>query len=701
MTQMNRRQALKVATAGLAGAATIPDALAANLPTTAARGSDEAHRSTAKPYSFQELPVGSVRPLGWIRAELQKQAAGITGNLTSLYAPFTGTAWAADETSNKSPWVPWEVRAYWCDGAIRCGILLDDADLVAKATELLQFTFSHPQSDGYLGPAFLKAPGNYHRWPHAVFFRAAMAWYDSTKDRAIIEKMSRHFLGSDYLFNGFREQANIEAMLWLYKRNRNPRLLELAERTWRLSQERSNKLPREWDFTEAAMLSHGPVRKMHGVSYAEISKLPALLYLATGTQRYLNLSVSAHRKIRDFHMLVDGAPSSSEYLSTTTARDAHETCDVIDYCWDWGYLLEATADGEYGDRIERATFNALPGSIRKDWKALQYYSSPNQFLCTAHSDHLALMKGTPLATIEHYRYMQRMWCPPSPGYLVVCCPATLNRAWPNYVTRMWMSDPATDGIAATRYGPSKVEARVGKHKTSIKIVETTDYPYSEEIRFVIDSSEPVLFPLHLRIPAWTANVKININGQPQALPQVHNGFISLKRMWRPGDAVTLALPMSVTTSSWPEDGVAIERGPLVYAYPIPQQWSKVADERSSEAFPAWDLKPTADWNYSLLADDLDKAPVTITPGEHIDPWCNAASTIRVHARKVTGWELSNTSVNGEAAVLTPPLPDPALLMSEVAGPPHPLDLVPYGNTELRLAVFPRLKVDLGPMPGDR
>jgi hypothetical protein len=597
--------------------------------------------------------------------------------------------------------VPWEVRAYWCDGAIRCGILLDDADLVAKATELLQFTFSHPQSDGYLGPAFLKTPGAYHRWPHAVFFRAAMAWYDSTQDKAVIEKMSRHYLGSEYLFTGFREQTNIEPMLWLYKKTGNARLLELAERTWKLSQERSSKIPREWDLTEVAMLSEGPVRKMHGVSYAEISKLPALLYLATGTQRYLDLSVSAHRKIRDFHMLVDGAPSSSEYLSTTTARDAHETCDVIDYCWDWGYLLEATCDGEYGDRIERATFNALPGSIRKDWKALQYYSSPNQFLCTSHSDHLALMKGTPLTTIEHYRYMQRMSFRPSPGYIVVCCPANLNRALPNYVTRMWMSDPATDGIVATLYGPSRVEARVGPHKTQIRITETTDYPYSEEIRFVIDLSEPVLFPLHLRIPAWAGDVKVQINGQIQELPQVRNGFISLKRMWRSGDAVTLTLPMPVTTSNWPEDGVAIERGPLVYAYPIPQKWSKVPDERSSEVFPAWDLTPTAAWNYSLLADDLTKAKVTVTPGEYKDPWSSAASTIRVHSRKVTGWELSNTKVNGEEVVLTPPLPDPALLMNELAGPPYPLDLIPYGNTELRLAVFPRLKVELGPMPGDQ
>jgi hypothetical protein len=158
--------------------------------------------------------------------------------------------------------------------------------------------------------------------------------------------------------------------------------------------------------------------------------------------------------------------------------------------------------------------------------------------------------------------------------------------------------------------------------------------------------------------------------------------------------------MPVSTSEWPEDGVAVERGPLVYAYPIPQEWTRVSDERSSESFPAWDLKPTADWNYSLLADDLTKAAVTRTSEEHPDPWTHPASTIHVHARKVAGWELLRTSVNGEAVTLTPPLPDPALLMSEVISSSHLLELIPYGNTELRLAIFPRLKIEVDPMPGD-
>ena len=46
-----------------------------------------------------------------------------------------------------------------------------------------------------------------------------------------------------------------------------------------------------------------------------------------------------------------------------------------------GYgAMRLTGDGIWGDRIERACFNAALGAIRKDWKGLQYMSSPNQVI---------------------------------------------------------------------------------------------------------------------------------------------------------------------------------------------------------------------------------------------------------------------------------------------------------------------------------
>jgi hypothetical protein len=671
--------------------------LPAHSKTVSAEQVSEA-KDSAKEQPFQFLPISAVRPRGWLQSELLKQSKGLTSHLTKLYEPFTGSAWAADETSAKSSWVPWEVRAYWCDGALRCGILLQDEALIAQASQLLDFTFDHPQSDGYLGPSFLKPTGEYHRWPHTVFFRAAAAWYDWSQQAHIVEGLSRHYLGSSYKFSGSREHTNIEAILWTYRLTGDPKLLSLSEDIWARSQKDFLAQPINVDLTEHAMVSPGRVKRMHGVTYAEHSKLPALLYMAAGNPHYRDVSIAAFRKIAEHHVLADGGVSSTERLSTTTGRDAHETCDIVDYSWSWGYMLSATRNGEYGDHIEKATFNALPGAIRKDWKALQYYSSPNQFLCTATSNHLAVTKGTDLKTLREHHYLQRMSYRPSPGYAVVCCPANLNRGLPNYVARMWMSEARSGGLVAALFGPCRVEAGVGSHRLPITITEETNYPYSDEIVFHMQMSETVIFPFYLRIPSWCNRPAVFLNEKELAMPPTENGFIVIRRAWSSGDKVLLRLPAEITTAEWPEDGLTIERGPLLFAYPISQQWKKISDERSSPTFPAWDLTPDADWNYTLLPEGEASAPV-YTNNSVVDPWNEPSATIRVSVRQVENWKLTETMVDGENVTFTPRLPDPATLDSDVTGPIKEIELILYGNTELRLSVFPHMKVITERMPG--
>jgi hypothetical protein len=686
MTAINRRELLQLTAA-------LPLVVPGTV-SNAAESDQATHAKTPESAgTFDELPVGAVRPEGWLLTQLQKQADGVTSHLQRLYAPFTSNAWLADEPDPKGSWWPWEVRGYWCDGTLRCGLLLGNQTLIEEASSLVRYTFSHPQADGYLGPSSLRAAGDANRWPHAVFFRAAMAWHDATRDASIVEALRRHYLESKFNYIADRATTNVEAMLWTYERTGDERLLRLAQDSWARSQKFLAMNDGSFGLTEQSWLSPGPCREVHGVTYAELTKIPTLLYRATHEEHYLQVAVAAQRKIFEHHLLLGGVPSTSEVLSTTTARDAHEVCNAIDYPWTWGYLLGATGDGMYGDRIERATFNGLPGSIKKDFKALQYYSSPNQFICTGHSDHVSSMKGTPLSTITEWRYLQRMSYRPSPGYSVVCCPGNLSRALPNYISRMWMADRSGKGLAATLYGPSRVKHRVGAQQTEAEIHADTAYPYADSIVFRIKTPRDVEFPLHLRIPAWCKTPKLSVNDRETALPQIREGFMTVRRTWRSGDTLRLQLPMTITTSQWPEDGVAIERGPLVYAYPIAQQWTQVEDERSSPEFPAWDLAPVGAWNFTLLRPSEDNK---LTFSEHppsSDPWSTAPSSITVAARQVRDWSLLQTQVNDVTTAMTPRLPDSASLASSAVGPTRTLGLVPYANTELRLAVFPRLKID--------
>ena len=114
----------------------------------------------------------------------------------------------------------------------------------------------------------------------------------------------------------------------------------------------------------------------HGVSYAEISKLPAILYLYTGNEDYRKFVVAAQRRVFDHHMLIDGIPSSSEGYAGTTALDEHETCDITDHAWAWTYIMQATGDGVWGDHIERACFNAHPGVTKNRLEGHSIFRQP-------------------------------------------------------------------------------------------------------------------------------------------------------------------------------------------------------------------------------------------------------------------------------------------------------------------------------------
>ena len=188
-----------------------------------------------------------------------------------------------------------------------------------------------------------------------------MAHYLATNDRRILTALKRHYLSDSCDHSLGRDVCNVEIMLWLYEKTQDKRLLTRAldafEKYNRATAHAGNaqpgQLPGGIDTTIAGMLSAKPGQS-HGVTYNEIAKLAAIIYIYTGKKKYLAATVNAYRKIDKFHMLIDGVCSSSEQLRGHTALDSHETCDIADYTWSLGYLLMATGQAQYADKIERA-----------------------------------------------------------------------------------------------------------------------------------------------------------------------------------------------------------------------------------------------------------------------------------------------------------------------------------------------------------
>lgn len=726
---VSRRGFILNAIAGSTSLLTLPNALAdsaaashGDQPNSAAHSQSDSstNGSDAAPHSqfatFSELPIRSIQPQGWLKAFLESQRDGITGHLDKTGGfPFDTDGWAAPEISDIShnPYT-YEQTGYWIDGMMRCAHLLRDDKLVEKATRHTNYVIDHPDKDGYLGPLVLKTK---LRWPHVVFFRALFAQSSATGDRRVQAAIKRHFLSSPYPYALGREACSIEAILWAYERDKDPALLNLAQKVYRTF---------ETSFTlngvSPAAYCDGKPSDAHGVSYNEMAKLGALMYMQTGQEDYLNVSVQAYRKLDAFHMLVDGVNVSSEELRELTPLESHETCDIADYTWTVGYLLMATGDTDYADKLERACFNAAPGAVTEDFTALQYFSCPNQVIAAHNTNHNVYFRGD--RTMAY-----------ATAHIAACCSGNVNRIVPNFASRLWMKDKE-NGLVAALYAPSQVMYRVGKQRQEVVITERTRYPFSDRIVFTMSMKANCVFPFTVRIPGWCKDASMHVNNLPLDQELKAGSYVKINREFRDGDEVVVSLPEEVKTSNWPLDGIALERGPLVYSLKIDEEWEPTDKLIESAVrllgvynigwrYPGLlgrNVYPKSAWNYALDIDPENAgAAIRVAENDWSEdaPWSAKAPPIEllVPAHRVIGWDLERPSEiiveggisdpgivqeeydtiyddpsrlrKGEFA-FTPQLPSKSDSRMRLSEETEMVTLVPYGCAKLRVTIFPRV-----------
>jgi uncharacterized protein len=667
------------------------------------------------PYAiFSSLPLREIRPAGWVHEFLQRQATGLTGNVAVSGYPYGYKFWGTRDDHTKgsyAAWWPYEQTAYWIDGALKCGYLVEDTQVYRQALDEVEFAVQNAAPDGFIGPDSLREKD---RWPHAVFFRAVLAQYEITGDPRYLDALVRHYRSTPHPMGWDRDVTGVEILLYLYQETGQPDLLTMAEDLYA-------RFNRQWPEHDCALgtLVSDKKQTEHGVTFNEEAKLAAMLYCATGKPEYRDAVVHGYARLEHNAQLADGLHSCSEHIQGKTSRDMHETCDLTDHTWALAYLLQATGEAHYADLIERVIFNALPGSITKDFHALQYFSCPNQVVSTSTSNHNVFMRGL-------------NWMSYRPDHEVQCCPGNLHRAMPNFVSKMWMRS-ADGGIVAALYGPGELRSTAGASQTPVTVTAHTCYPYQQSVEFLVQPEQPVDFSFVLRIPAWCQGASVSINGQLIAANLQPGSFFPTHRTWQAGDVLRLELPFELALQHWPQGGVSLTYGPLSLALPVPTQ-SEIETHNSTTQqrmdtlsdqyqprpavvkadFPAWNLSPNGPWNYALCVDEESLKGLQVDWNEDCaDPLdaANPALRVRVKARRVNGWRIVHTrrarqfghwtegdrfcrgyrTIRGDFR-FTPPLPDPKNLETRLRPEIDEITLIPYGATLLRITVFPQAPV---------
>ena len=618
---------------------------------------------------WEEPGLRDIRPEGWLRDKLETQREGLTGHPEALSYPYNTCLWAGEIPrmgEHGRDWWRYELTAYYTDGLLRLGYLLDDKSLIDKGESGIRYTLAHPWESGRLGSRKVE-----YTWPFTVFFRAVKAAYDIDPDPATLEALHRHYLSIPLTqLIRRRDILSIEGMLWTARRTGDAVLVARADSAFRMRKTLLGdiKTSRD-DWVTPEFLQGKDPYKMHGVTMSEILKLPILLYAATGDSWYRQLAVYSLDRLFAEDGLPDGLFTSAEWLQGRDIRHSHETCNTVDMSWTLGYYLEILQEVRFADRMEKIVFNAGLGSVTGDFKALQYYSSVNQFLATGTSNH---NKDNYCSTWMAYR----------PTHQTECCAGNIHRLLPNYAARMWLRGEG-EAVAAL-YGPSRF-----RYSDDLTFVEETAYPYGEEIVLRVEAAKgkhPL--KLRLRIPEWCAGASLTVNGKDARIALPAGTFVSLSRKWRDGDKVVLRLPMSVVRQTAYGGGVWFERGPLVYSYAIPARYQKDTTRYANmngkypaddEAFPCWDIRPSGPWNFAVPAD----AQAVVLHDAHSGlGGPDQAVRLRIPVRLIS-WDYDK---GPKGDLLTPDLP----VRPSPTGPEQYLDLVPYGTTTLRLTVFPVL-----------
>lgn len=629
-----------------------------------------------------KLPVGEVQPRGWLREYLNRERTGLCGQLgtVSAWLDKQGNQWLSDAGDHG-----WEEVPYWLRGYCSLAYILDDEDMKREAQVWFEGVLTHLKADGFLGPRN-SSGGRPEVWAQMIMLWALQTYYEHSGDERVLKAMANYFKWEmsvddsqfleDYWENK-RGGDNEWSVVWLYNRTGDESLLPLIEKLHR---------------NTANWMLKDNLPDWHGVNVAQGFREPATYYIYNGDETALQQAYANHREMRERYGQVPGGMYGADEnarLGYSDPRQGAETCAIVEQMASDEIMMQITGDPFWADHCENVAFNTLPAALMPDMRSLRYITSPNM----AVSD--GRLHGPSID--NNLRGMLSM----SP-FSSRCCQHNHGMGWPYFAEHLVMA--TTDGGLATMlYAANETTARVADGR-EVKLSVSTNYPFEEQIRIVVQTTSDVRFPLYLRIPAWADGASVTINGKDVNTIVESGKFVRIERQWQQGDEVVLTLPMNLSTRVWQKNkaSVTVDYGPLTLSLLIDERYQQrdsrdhdiVQDDSHWQAgvdaslWPAYEIFANSDWNYALDVDE-QMMPVNITlerrawPADDFPFTPDAVPFVfRASGKKIPSWGMDATG-------MTSMLPS---YFAERSQESDELQLVPMGTARLRITAFPKATV---------
>jgi uncharacterized protein len=626
------------------------------------------NRAPLAPQPFQPLPTGAIKPAGWLRRQLEIQARGMGGRLDETWPDVGANSGWLGGTGES-----WERGPYFLDGLLPLAWQLDDPALKAKAQRFVDWTLASQRADGMFGPA-----SNDDWWPRMVMLKALTQYHELTGDPRVLRLMTAYFahqleaLPARPLkdWGKFRWQDQVVSVIWLYNRTGNAKLLDLAALLKRQGYDWQGLFADYPYRTKTSKQAIGldrpdvpgqvpeglkdPALSVHGVNNAQALKVSPVWSVVSGDAADRAAIQRQLGALDRYHGLPIGIYSADEHLAGRSPSQGVELCAIVEAMYSLEQALAITGDAALADRIERLAYNALPATFTDDMWAHQYDQQPNQVQCV----------HGPGPWTTNGPESNMFGLEPHFG----CCTANFHQGWPKLTTHLWMAS-ADGGLAATLYAPCTVATRV--RDVPVTLRQETDYPFRHAVAIAVEPTRPLTFPIRLRIPGWSQQTTVLVNGEAQSA-RPDRGFVRLEREWRPGDRIELAFASRPRAVVSPEGWTSFEDGALVFALPIEEKWTKV---RQRGLTADWEIRPASRWAFGVRSDaPLERVERSVGPV----PFSRRSPAVLLTTRAVPidGWAIADGAASPPPATAKP------------AGAARTLVLMPYGAPKLRITAFP-------------
>lgn len=658
---------------------------------------------TVLPFTFEPLPLGSIKPLGWLRDQLQLMADGLPGHEYEFYHLVRDNPWLGG-SSEYSPLN--EAFPYWFNGLVPLAYGSDDERLKTQVLDAAEYIISHQQKDGWLGPETEEERRNF--WgTYPVFLALAQLVEVEPKlagPGTVIPAMHRFvslmhaMLSNNY--QGFvshpgdlfdeqwgrsRAADMILALQWLYENypEDNEQMIYdcmnfLYEQAYDWSYWfREDVFIKDDLDTWPVEITRSYFPYVHGVNAGQGLKAGAVVRRLTRNDSLLTSTRNGVNWTFTFHGTPSGGIIGDERLAGLSPVRGVELCSVVETMFSLSYLYHAVGEKDFADRCELAAFNALPVMVMPRWWAHQYVAQTNQPI--SHD-----IGTSPFWNVGPHGQTFGL----EPNY--PCCTVDFPQGYPKFLSASFARHGGW-GLAHTLLGPAEVKTTVGS-SSHVHISCKTNYPFNHILYYEIELDQGT-FWFSFRVPSWAVlnQTTISIGGQasepvvPDETTGMHTVLVTHGKT-----VIVYEIGADIRIEPRANDTVAIYHGALLYGVTVSGEYApRVPANYPAGSAPVeahdWTITPRSPWALAIDPSTLSYFAYPNRDDEQLaNPiWEEHAPPIGISA---LACEIEWDMVDGYAS--NPPLKAERKCTSRA----FPIFLKPFGSSKLHMGELPTMSL---------